>query len=59
LLPEKPASGATSVTVRSVVGGNSMARRRRIAELHGGGVATESRPGEGSTFTVRLPSVAS
>jgi signal transduction histidine kinase len=36
-----------------------MARRRRIAELHGGGVATESRPGEGSTFTVRLPSVAS
>jgi signal transduction histidine kinase len=28
---------------------------RHIAEAHGGGVAVESRPGGGSTFTVRLP----
>jgi signal transduction histidine kinase len=28
---------------------------RHIAEAHGGTVAVESKPGEGSTFTVRLP----
>jgi signal transduction histidine kinase len=28
---------------------------RHIAEAHGGTVAVESRPGDGSTFTVRLP----
>jgi signal transduction histidine kinase len=28
---------------------------RRFAELHGGSVAVESVPGQGATFTVRLP----
>ena len=28
---------------------------RRIAESHGGGIAAESVPGQGATFTVRLP----
>lgn len=28
---------------------------RRMAELHGGGVALESEPGKGSRFTIRIP----
>jgi signal transduction histidine kinase len=28
---------------------------KRLAELHGGGVAVRSEPGQGSTFTVRIP----
>jgi signal transduction histidine kinase len=35
--------------------GLGLAVVQHIAEAHGGGVTVESRPGEGSTFTLRLP----
>ena len=35
--------------------GLGLAGVRTIVELHGGSIAVESRLGEGSTFTVRLP----
>ena len=35
--------------------GLGLALARRIAEAHGGSIAAESAPGEGTTFRVRLP----
>ncbi|HEU4674949.1 MAG TPA: EAL domain-containing protein [Motilibacteraceae bacterium] len=47
---------ARAASSRSIEGtGIGLSLVREIVELHGGGVDVDSRLGEGSTFTVRLP----
>ena len=37
--------------------GLGLAHARRVVEQHGGSIDCQSRPGEGTLFTVRLPAV--
>ena len=46
---------ASNVEGRIQGSGVGLASARMIVEQHGGSIAAESREGEGSTFTVRLP----
>ena len=45
----------TDVTRKREGTGLGLALTRRFVELHGGTISVESQPGNGSTFTVRLP----
>lgn len=47
-----------SATRRFAGSGIGLTLARDLVELHGGSLTVESAPGEGSTFTVRLPRVA-
>jgi signal transduction histidine kinase len=53
----EPFYRASNVAGRQPGTGLGLAGARQIVEQHGGTVAAESREGEGSTFTVRLPTL--
>lgn len=52
---EKFARGSSAVRAGIKGTGIGLAMVRHIAAAHGGKIAVESRPGEGSTFTIELP----
>ena len=49
---------SNTLEFRSAGLGLGLAIARGIVEAHGGTLAVESRPGSGSTFTVRIPRLA-
>ncbi|HEY5052645.1 MAG TPA: HAMP domain-containing sensor histidine kinase [Solirubrobacterales bacterium] len=50
--------GDAGLTQRVGGTGLGLAISKSLVELHGGTIAADSRPGEGSTFSIRLPVVA-
>jgi len=54
---EKFYRGKNAVSRRIRGSGIGLSLTRSVAEMHGGDVSVESGPGQGSTFTIRIPIV--